>query len=168
MTCPANIFGSWLGPICEEVQDMRLKKCVLVLALSSLAACGDRRNEQSPTATTSSVKKVEQMSSKRLDIAKEGSREAVEAIDPPPATVGKNVYWGKCMGCHSAGVAGAPKVGDALLWRARIAQGMNRLYENAINGFRGSTGYMPPKGGYPRLSEDDVKAAVAYMVSMSQ
>jgi len=144
---------------------MRLKQLVLVLALSSLAACGDRRNEQSPTERTSLVKKVEQMSSKRLETAKQSSR---EAIDPPPATPGKNVYWGKCMACHSAGVAGAPKVGDAGQWRARIAQGMNRLYENAINGFRGSTGYMPPKGGYPRLSEDDVKAAVAYMVSMSQ
>jgi cytochrome c5 len=150
---------------------MRLKNLLLVLALSSLAACGERGDEQSPTEKTSLKKKAEQMNSKRDETAKESSREAVasvEVLDPPQAPSGKNIYWGKCMACHAAGVAGAPKVGDASLWQPRIAQGMNMLYKNAINGFKGSTGYMPPKGGYPRLSDDDVKAAVSYMVSMSQ
>ncbi len=88
--------------------------------------------------------------------------------DSEQLATGKNVYWGKCMTCHAAGLAGAPKVGDARVWKPRIAQGIELLYKNALNGFKGSTGYMPPKGGYDSLSDDDVKAAVAYMVSLSQ
>ena len=43
------------------------------------------------------------------------------------------------------------------------------LYERAINGFTGASGMaMPAKGGNATLSDDQVKAAVDYMVSSSQ
>jgi len=82
--------------------------------------------------------------------------------------LGKRVYSGNCMACHAAGVAGAPKIGDPDLWQTRIAQGMDTLNQHAINGFKGTVGYMPPKGGFMSLNDDEVKAAVAYMVSESQ
>jgi cytochrome c5 len=42
------------------------------------------------------------------------------------------------------------------------------MYANAINGFVGSAGVMPGKGGNPTLSDAEVKAAVDHMVSQSQ
>jgi len=81
---------------------------------------------------------------------------------------GAAVYNSGCMACHSAGVAGAPKVGDKDAWTDRIAQGMDLMYEHAIVGFQGEAGYMPPKGGFAHLSDDDVKLAVDYMVEQSQ
>jgi cytochrome c5 len=66
------------------------------------------------------------------------------------------------------GIAGAPKVGDAAAWEARIAQGEQTLLDHAINGYQGSAGYMPAKGGFAFLSDEDVAAAVAYMVAESQ
>ena len=70
--------------------------------------------------------------------------------------------------CHGAGIAGAPKTGDAAAWEARIAQGQETLEDHAINGYQGATGYMPAKGGFAFLSDEDVAAAVAYMVEESK
>ena len=81
---------------------------------------------------------------------------------------GEAVYNSGCLACHMPGVAGAPKLGDKDAWVARIAQGIEVMYENAINGFQGQTGVMPAKGGFVHLSDDDIKAAVDYMVSQSQ
>ena len=70
--------------------------------------------------------------------------------------------------CHAAGVAGAPKPGDKADWGPRIAQGSAILHKHAIEGFTGAKGMMPPRGGGASLSDDDVKAAVDYMVAKSQ
>lgn len=80
---------------------------------------------------------------------------------------GKAVYESSCSACHAQGVAGAPKFGDAAAWKDRIAKGMDMLHEHSIKGFKGEKGFMPPKGGFANLSDDEVKAAVDYMVKES-
>ena len=100
----------------------------------------------------------------------------IEKPKPAPVQVaqadtgksGEDVYNSACVACHGAGVAGAPKVGDAADWAPRIAQGMDTLYKNSIDGFQGDAGLMPPKGGFMNLSDDEVKAAVDYMVDKSK
>jgi cytochrome c5 len=77
---------------------------------------------------------------------------------------GKAVYDSACFACHMTGAAGAPKLGDKSLWGPRIAQGMDVLYNTALNG----KGAMPPKGGRMDLSDADVKAAVDYMVEQAR
>jgi len=84
------------------------------------------------------------------------------------AVDGQKVYQAACIACHGAGVAGAPMVGNAAAWVARIAAGNDSLYANAINGLVGSSGVMPAKGGNTTLSDAEVKAAVDHMVSQSQ
>ena len=88
----------------------------------------------------------------------------------PVATVmsGPQVYNSACIACHGNGVAGAPIVGDAEAWTARIAQGMDVLNDNAINGFTGSAGVMIAKGGRMDLSDGEVISAVEYMVDESR
>ncbi len=88
-----------------------------------------------------------------------------DGLDPGLVEIGKTVYSKNCMACHSAGVAGAPKISDIAVWEPRIAKGMDTLNDHAINGFKGSNGFMPAKGGFTTLNDDEVKAAVAYMVS---
>lgn len=66
--------------------------------------------------------------------------------------------------CHGTGIAGAPKLGDAAAWKARIAQGKAVLHQHALKGIR----TMPPKGGNPALPDAEVTAAVDYMVSASK
>jgi cytochrome c5 len=77
---------------------------------------------------------------------------------------GKAVYDASCVACHGAGVAGAPKSGDAAAWAPRIKAGADALYANALKGKNA----MPPKGGNLALADADVKAAVDYMVSQSK
>lgn len=74
---------------------------------------------------------------------------------------GEQVYTSTCLACHGAGVLGAPKFGDKAVWGPRIAQGIDTLHTNSINGIR----MMPPKGGNATLKDEDVKAAVDYMIS---
>ena len=82
--------------------------------------------------------------------------------------VGKSVYDKACFICHTTGVTGAPKPGDADNWGPRIAKGLDTLYSNAIKGYQGETGIMPPKGGNLLLSNEDVMAAVDYLVDLVQ
>ena len=81
---------------------------------------------------------------------------------------GKSVYDSACGVCHTAGVAGAPIVGNKEAWVDRIAQGNDVLFKHVLEGFQGKVGYMPPKGGFAHISDDDVKAALEYMVQNSQ
>ena len=77
---------------------------------------------------------------------------------------GEATYNSGCAACHATGVAGAPKFGDKAAWANRVTKDRATLYEHALNGFQGETGVMPPKGGFMNLSDDDVKAAVDYMI----
>ena len=92
-----------------------------------------------------------------------------EAVDPvAEVRSGPQVYNEACLACHGAGVGGAPILGDASQWTARLDQGMETLVAHAIDGYQGEAGYMPPKGGRLDLSDEEVTAAVEYMVAESQ
>ena len=76
---------------------------------------------------------------------------------------GSVIYQNLCSGCHGSGVGGAPTL-DHAHWDARIAQGMETVYRHSIEGFTGSTGLMPAKGGNPALTDEQVKATVDWML----
>jgi len=73
---------------------------------------------------------------------------------------GEGIYGNVCSACHESGAAGAPIRGDEEAWAERTEQGFATLLDHAINGI----GAMPAKGGNPNLSDEEVEAAVAYMV----
>ncbi len=78
---------------------------------------------------------------------------------------GDEVLTKVCNACHVAGVLGAPKDGDKAAWSARASAsgGVDGLTASAIKG----KGSMPPRGGSPDLSDDEVKAAVGAMLKQS-
>ncbi|MFO7984220.1 MAG: c-type cytochrome [Desulfuromonadales bacterium] len=77
---------------------------------------------------------------------------------------GEAIYEKNCASCHKNGVAGAPKLDDQAAWSDSLSKGKETLYDNSINGFKS----MPPKGGNSSLSDEEVKAAVDYMVEEIQ
>jgi len=79
------------------------------------------------------------------------------------AQAGKALYTQVCQACHAAGVLGAPKFGNKADWAPRLKDPMNVIYNYALHG----KGNMPPKGG-SNASDDDVKAAVDYMVNAAK
>ena len=97
----------------------------------------------------------------------EVSQAAEPAAMSAQAQAGEAVYKGACFVCHDSGLAGAPKVGDAAVWTDRVGQGMDLLVSHALQGYSGSAGVMPPKGGRMDLSDEAVTDAVYFMVESS-
>ncbi len=89
---------------------------------------------------------------------------AAAADGAKAAPNGKAIYDAKCQVCHAAGVAGAPKLGDKAAWAPRLSAGAAAMHASAIKGKNA----MPAKGGDTSLPDDDVKAAVDYMLAQSK
>jgi cytochrome c5 len=83
----------------------------------------------------------------------------VASANTGPRT-GEDVFKAQCTNCHTAGMLGAPKFGDASVWGPRIAQGDAKLLEHALKGFNA----MPAQGGGD-YSEYEVARAVVYMAN---
>ncbi|RFA30153.1 hypothetical protein CAI21_08175 [Alkalilimnicola ehrlichii] len=82
------------------------------------------------------------------------------AADLTPQDINQNY----CMSCHATGVMNAPVTGTEGDWTARLGErGFDGLVQNAIDGI----GAMPPRGGNPRLSDDEIRETVRYMLEES-
>lgn len=79
-------------------------------------------------------------------------------------SVGEKVYQQNCALCHASGVSGSPKFGDKGEWGPRIAKGIDTLLKHAIQGFNA----MPPKGACGTCTDDEIKAAIEYMIQHSK
>jgi len=87
---------------------------------------------------------------------------ADKPADSQAATVdGQKIYQASCQACHATGVANAPKLGDKAAWAPRIAKGNDALFSSVKNGLNA----MPPKGTCMSCSDDDLRAAVEYLVA---
>jgi len=90
-----------------------------------------------------------------------GTVSAAAQASSGAAMSGEQVYNQFCFACHSAGVAGAPKFGSKADWEPHIAKGIDTLVQSAINGVPPG---MPAKGTCMSCSDDELHAAVEYMV----
>jgi len=77
------------------------------------------------------------------------------------AADGQKIYQASCQACHASGVANAPKLGDKEAWAPRIAKGDDALFASVRNGLNA----MPPKGTCMSCSDDELRAAVEYLVA---
>lgn len=132
----------------------------LVLALagcsppeSAVARAEAHRPVRSPLSITPALVSLANAAPSSLDAAE---RENV---------VGAAVYRATCALCHGPGIAGAPRLDRREDWRQRIVAGSDTLVNHAISGYRGEHGLMPARGGNPSLGDDEVRAAVDYMLS---
>lgn len=76
--------------------------------------------------------------------------------------LGEEVFKVQCAACHVAGVAGAPKVGDAAAWAPRIATGYEALLNSALKG----KGAMGAQGGGD-FETLEIGRAVVHMANAS-
>jgi len=73
---------------------------------------------------------------------------------------GQEVYQTACASCHERGEGDAPVTADRDDWSGRSDLWTAVLSEHASAGYLD----MPGKGGHGELSDDDVSAAVEYML----
>lgn len=129
---------------------LNVRSLAATLALAGLAAC-DQAPKTSPEGLEGEV-----------------TVDRLAMPTDPKLVRGREIWAGTCSVCHGSGLAGAPKITNQVAWAPRIAKGMDTLVSHALGGFAGASGEMPARGGNPQLSDEDVAAAVAFMVSNSQ
>ena len=83
-----------------------------------------------------------------------------DAQAAPDFESGEAVYNAVCQVCHTTGVLNSPKLGDPAGWETRLPKGREELLNNVLNGLN----LMPPKGGRPDLSDEQIQMAVDYML----
>jgi len=77
---------------------------------------------------------------------------------------GQEAYENSCSACHGNAAIGAPVVGDKEAWAEVMEKGLDKVYNNGINGING----MPPKGGNMELSDSEMKVIIDYMINSSK
>lgn len=93
-------------------------------------------------------------------VAIAGAAPVGPAVAAGPRT-GKDIYASACTVCHAIGVLGAPKTQVAAEWQPRLDdKGYDQVWKNAVNGI----GAMPAMGTCGDCTEDDIKAAIDYMI----
>jgi cytochrome c5 len=73
---------------------------------------------------------------------------------------GKGVYDKFCFACHATAVGGAPKLADKAAWEPHVAKGIDVMWQSVLNGLNA----MPPKGTCMTCTEDELRAAMTYML----
>jgi len=165
---------------------MTLAGILLLTSTSFMLGCSDNstdaKSSAAPTKETAPAAKsaetpVKTAPAEQVTVTEEATKtapaeEPVKETTPTaaaePESQGEKIYKAGCFACHATGVAGAPTFGDAALWKERIAKGKDVMLNNAIKGFTGTTGIMPPKGGFTHFSDEDISAAIDYMIEAAQ
>ena len=122
---------------------------LLVLAAAALlSACNpSQKADLGPEAVAMRIQKVG-----TVELASVGGE----------AKSGEDVYKAQCSACHASGAIGAPKLGDAGAWGARIGKGYDALLTSALKG----KGNMSAQGG-GTFSDFEIGRAVVYMANNS-
>lgn len=118
---------------------------VLVVVTSMLLGCGSAGDSTTPSSA---------------DAATEAAESAAAAAHP-----GEAVYQNYCFSCHTPGLSGAPKLGDVEAWAPRIAKGQELMLQTTIEGIQPA---MPPRGMCFDCTDEDLAAAIDFMVVSSQ
>ncbi len=131
----------------------KLMTSLLVLALSAVVSFANAGTHEDQIAAR--IAPVGSVCVEGTECAAAGKAAAV-ASGPRS---GSDVYGTYCTACHGTGAMGAPKLGDAAVWKARLAKGFDKTLANAINGLN----MMPPKGTCGDCSDDELSAAIKHM-----
>lgn len=145
---------------------MKTSTLLPLLMVLALAACGEKKADTETKAVESSAAPasapaVATPAPAAVEPAAPAAATATPAVSAADLALGEKVYGTTCVSCHGAGVLGAPKLGDKTAWAPRIAKGVDTLHANSLKGLN----MMPPKGGNAGLKDEELKAAVDYMIS---
>jgi cytochrome c5 len=124
---------------------------VVIIMLTQFVALDNKKSPGSEALTAAAV------AARIAPVASDAVFDATAVVVPK---TGQQVFQAQCTTCHTAGLLGAPKFGDAAAWGPRVATGYDALVASALHG----KGSMPAQGGGD-FSDYEVGRAVVYMVN---
>ncbi len=142
------------------------------LILAAIYIHGAQPREATPTLVAAANARIASVGAVFSGDTGKAALDAAKAASAGAATVqaaydgtldGATIYNNLCGACHTSGAAGAPKLEKAA-WAARTAQGIDTLVQHAIDGYTGSAGVMPARGGNPAISDEQIRVTVQWMV----
>ena len=121
---------------------------ILIIVLLSQLMTSDKkvRPDENPTALAARIKPVGELA----------------IAGPKVLMAGDQVFATLCTTCHTTGVANAPKLGDKAAWAPIVGKGQAQAVQAAIIG---TPKGMPPRGGNPDLTDEEVAGAVVHMAN---
>ena len=122
---------------------------IVIIMLTQFVSLDNKRSPGSEALSASAV---------AARIAPVASDAVFDANAVVVTKTGQQVFEAQCTTCHTAGLLGAPKFGDAAAWGPRVAKGYDALLQSALHG----KGNMPAQGGGD-FSDYEVGRAVVYM-----
>ena len=122
---------------------------IVIIMLTQFVTLDNKKSPGSEAYTASAV------AARIAPIASDAVFDATAVVIPK---TGQQVFEAQCTTCHTAGLLGAPKFGDASAWGPRVAKGYDALLQSALHG----KGNMPAQGGGD-FSDYEVGRAVVYM-----
>ena len=124
---------------------------IVIIMLTQFVALDNKKSPGSEALSASAV---------AARIAPVASDAVFDASAVAIPKTGQQVFEAQCTTCHTAGLLGSPKFGDAAAWGPRVAKGYDALLTSALHG----KGNMPAQGGGD-YSEFEVGRAVVYMAN---
>ena len=124
---------------------------IVIIMLTQFVALDDKKSPGSEALSASAV------AARIAPVASDAVFDATAVVVPK---TGQQVFEAQCTTCHTAGLLGAPKYGDAAAWGPRLAKGYDALLTSALHG----KGNMPAQGGGD-FSDFEVGRAVVYMAN---
>lgn len=135
---------------------MKLYLVVLLSCLSFMLYASDNTEQQEIQRRIQPVGQVTVQNQ-----AGEDSKTIDAVVKKEP---GQDTYEQYCTVCHKDGLAGAPKFRNEADWKPRqTGRTLDDLVASSIKGLNA----MPTKGTCIKCSEDDLKAAITYMLPKS-
>ena len=122
---------------------------IVIIMLTQFVALDNKKSPGSEALSASAV------AARIAPVASDAVFDATAVVVPK---TGQQVFEAQCTTCHTAGLLGAPKFGDAAAWGPRVAKGYDALLTSALHG----KGNMPAQGGGD-FSDYEVGRAVVYM-----
>jgi len=124
---------------------------IVIILLTQFVTLDNKKSPGSAALTASAV------AARIAPVASDAVFDANAVVIPKS---GQQVFEAQCTTCHTAGLLGAPKFGDAAAWGPRVAKGYDALLQSALKG----KGSMPAQGGGD-FTDFEIGRAVVYMAN---
>ena len=173
----AGVLGVWIAGAARDASagsERATLERIAPVGKLRLGEPGQRARAEAEKAASESAAAVATADESAPDSSGTAGTTVVAAASPatsastPAAAVaideaGEKIYKQYCFACHLTGVAEAPKTGDTQAWAPRAATGFDALFTSVVNG----KGAMPPRSGFPHLSDDELKAGIRYLLAIA-